>query len=175
MTTLPALKLELRAVHYSPALSRETNAFAADVWIDGKPGFHVRNDGQGGCDFHEPVKGQSYAEMNAQLAAVGTYANTLPARRYGPADHQVVLEENVDSLVAGLLSDWILTKDVKRKLAKKMTVTMKGKPGIFSFRVPYDPAVVPSLRAKYPEIDKILNELPFEEALAIWKADAKNS
>lgn len=173
--TATTLKLELRSVHYSPTLSEETNAFTADVWIDGKPGFHVRNDGQGGCDFHQPMKGQSYDEMHAQLNRVHEYATTLPARKFGPADHQVILEEDAESLVAKLLSDYLVTKELKRKLAKKMTVTMKGKPGIFCFRVPYNPAVVPSLRVQYPEIDKILNELPFDEALAIYDVNVKAS
>jgi hypothetical protein len=153
-------------VHYSPSLSQETNAFTADVWINGKPGFHVRNDGGGGCDF------QSHEQMNAQLAAVNFYAKSLPSRKYGPADHQVILKEDAESLVGELLEDWILRRAVKRNLSKKMQVTMKNKPGIFSFRAPFHPSMVAGMRAIHPQIDKILNELPFEEAFAIYKADS---
>lgn len=43
------MKIELRRFTTNARLSRETTAFAADVWVDGKKAGCAENDGHGGC------------------------------------------------------------------------------------------------------------------------------
>ncbi len=42
------MKIELRRLTHNARLSQETNAYAADVYIDGRKAGTVRNDGGGG-------------------------------------------------------------------------------------------------------------------------------
>lgn len=56
------MKFELRRIDYSAALSQETSAFTADLYIDGELSFHVRNDGGGGADFFHQVGRWTEAE-----------------------------------------------------------------------------------------------------------------
>ena len=43
------MKIELKNISHSPRLSQETEAFAADLWINGKKVAYCENDGHGGC------------------------------------------------------------------------------------------------------------------------------
>lgn len=63
------MKIELRRINYSAALSQETSAFSADLYIDGELAFHVRNDGGGGADFFHQVGRWTEAEANDWLKA----------------------------------------------------------------------------------------------------------
>ena len=63
------MKIELRRISYNAALSQETAAFAAEVWIDGELAFHARNQGTGGADFYRQVGRWTEAEVNAWLTA----------------------------------------------------------------------------------------------------------
>ena len=42
------MKIELKRFSYNARLSEETNAFAADIWVDGKNVGFAKNDGHGG-------------------------------------------------------------------------------------------------------------------------------
>ena len=43
------MNLQLKNVHFSERLSQETNAFAADVFFNGKKVGYAENSGHGGC------------------------------------------------------------------------------------------------------------------------------
>jgi len=47
---------ELRKVKCFPEMSEETEAFTAQLWVDGKHLANVKNSGQGGCNEYQPVK-----------------------------------------------------------------------------------------------------------------------
>jgi len=101
------MKIELRRVSYNAALSQETAAFAAEVWIDGELAFHARNQGTGGADFYRQVGRWTEAEVNAWLTA-----NRLP-RSLGDdlaCDHDLEIE------VSDLLIRAIEGKRLKRLL-----------------------------------------------------------
>lgn len=63
------MKIELRRISYNAALSQETAAFSAEVWIDGELAFHARNQGTGGADFYHQVGRWTEAEVDAWLTA----------------------------------------------------------------------------------------------------------
>ncbi|WP_298399042.1 hypothetical protein [Sphingobium sp.] len=63
------MQIELRRISYSAALSQETAAFSAQVWIDGELAFHARNEGMGGADFYHQVGRWTVAEVDAWLKA----------------------------------------------------------------------------------------------------------
>ena len=101
------MKIELRRISYNAALSQETAAFAAEVWIDGELAFHARNQGSGGADFYRQVGRWTEAEVNAWLTA-----NRLP-RSLGDdlaCDHDLEIE------VSDLLMRAVEGKRLKRLL-----------------------------------------------------------
>ena len=101
------MKIELRRISYNAALSQETAAFAAEVWIDGELAFHARNQGTGGADFYRQVGRWTEAEVNAWLTA-----NRLP-RSLGDdlaCDHDLEIE------VSDLLMRAVEGKRLKRLL-----------------------------------------------------------
>lgn len=63
------MQIELRRISYSAALSQETAAFSAEVWVDGEFAFHARNQGTGGADFYHQVGRWTVAEVDAWLKA----------------------------------------------------------------------------------------------------------
>jgi hypothetical protein len=45
------MQIELRNLNHMPALSRETPAFTAHLYVDGQPRGTVRNSGDGGANY----------------------------------------------------------------------------------------------------------------------------
>jgi len=66
------MKLELRKIRVGPT-SRETNNFAADLYVDGKKCADVFNDGGGGN-----TRIYAYNGMNDLLRQAEAFAKTLP-------------------------------------------------------------------------------------------------
>jgi len=82
------MKIELRSINYSAALSQETSAYTADIYIDGELAFHARNQGTGGADFYHQVGRWTEAEVNAWLK------DNRPPRCLGDiaCDHDLEIE-----------------------------------------------------------------------------------
>jgi hypothetical protein len=82
------MKIELRRIHYSGALSQETAAYTAEIWIDGELAFHARNEGTGGADIFHRVGRWTEAEVEAWLKA------NRPRRSLGDfaCDHDLEVE-----------------------------------------------------------------------------------
>jgi hypothetical protein len=87
------MKIELRRVHYSDALSQETAAYTAEVWIDGALAFHARNQGTGGADFFHRIGKWTQHEVDAWLKAI------RPRRSLGDFDCDHDLEIEVSDLL----------------------------------------------------------------------------
>jgi len=82
------MKIELRRISYSAALSQETAAFSAQVWIDDELAFHARNQGAGGAGFYHQVGRWTEAEVDAWLKV------NRPPRSLGDiaCDHDLEIE-----------------------------------------------------------------------------------
>ena len=110
------MKIELRRITYSAALSQETSAYTADIYIDGELAFHARNQGTGGADFYHQVGRWTEAEVNAWLKA-------NRARRSSDAfsyDHDLETE------VSDLLSRELEARRVKRLLRTNLVTIERG-------------------------------------------------
>lgn len=172
------MKIELRRVSHNARLSEETYAFAADVWIDGKKAGEVSNEGHGGCHRWHP---------HDLEARIDVFAKTLPkidcSDMYSAADAAKLsdddryMDESAETFVSGLVTDWLVAKDMKRSLAKRILYTKVGQKGIYQSK-PMTAEVkarMLSQSAKMAEVwmtDKVLNLLPEAEALAVYRANA---
>ncbi|AMK23248.1 MULTISPECIES: hypothetical protein [Sphingomonadaceae] len=156
------MKIELRRITYSDALSQETSAYTADVYIDGELAFHARNQGTGGADFFHQVGRWTEAEVNSWLEA-----NRSPRVDDGFSyDHDLEIE------VSDLLSRELEARRVKRLLRTNLVTIENGQ--IFQYPLRKRPIeiVVRAVRATNPAAI-VVNDAGddvLDEALAILLA-----
>lgn len=145
------MKIELKKVSYSKALSQETSAYAAEVWVDGKKRGNVRNQGHGGGDMIHPY------DLAREIEA---YAKTLPPIPASEGTFNMELPMSAELIFGDLLEKHLLAKDLKSALKRKVLFTMDdGK--LYQVKA--------GARPSNPRVVKILNDLPFEEALTLYK------
>jgi hypothetical protein len=146
------MKIELKRISFNERLSEETNAFVADLWINGVKRGEVRNEGHGGCDDFSDDKARQ--ELDA-------YGKTLPPEpQYG-------LTMNAELLVGDVLEKWIEARQEKKVQAqikgwckKKIVFRTKDTPeGQYrTLPMTWSPTLKPVLQARYPDLVEIVNE-----------------
>jgi hypothetical protein len=163
------LKIELRNVKHFAAGSEETACFTATVYVDDKKAGTAQNHGTGGPTMVHPFTVEKQ---------INDYAATLP-KASSPMGGGTVFEyaQTAETLIDALLSQHLVEKDLRKLLSSRIVFTASDARGIFQSKA-YPAAqrtallANPTLRAKW-KIAVILNELPFDEALALYKANAK--
>lgn len=110
------MKIELRRINHNPKLSEETNAYSAEVWIDGEYAFDARNQGQGGCDFYRQTGRWTEAEVNAWLKT------NRPIRPF----QGLTLEHDLEAEVGDLLEHELEHRRLKRLLRTNLVTIERG-------------------------------------------------
>ncbi|MCG2841263.1 hypothetical protein L6Q21_09750 [Sandaracinobacter sp. RS1-74] len=77
------MQIELRNIAFCEALSHDSTAYAAEVWIDGQLAFHTRNHGLGGADIIDRAGRWSEDEVNAWLET-NRQPRTVEGVRFDP-------------------------------------------------------------------------------------------
>lgn len=151
------MKIEIRNVKYAKFASQETECFQATVLIDGKVVGQVSNEGHGGNNMYYP---------HSVETTLDEHAKTLPPcqTQYGP------LEMSADLIIGDLFTQWLLAKDLKTALKTRVLFVRDGKllqtkkyPKEQVARIANTPELALQLKA-----EKVLNSLPFDEALSIY-------
>jgi hypothetical protein len=163
------LKIEIRNVKYLAACSEETSCFNATIYVDGKKVGTAQNHGHGGATIIRPWMVEQ---------RINTYAATLPRAKGDLGDgHTFEYAQTAETLIDGLLTSFLIEKDLRGALSKRILYTKKDAKGIFETKAL--PAgerarliTLPAFQAKF-QIDVILNAVPFDEALAIYKANGQ--
>lgn len=164
------MKIELRKIHHSAQLSEETNAYTAQIWIDGKHVADVKNDGRGGCDFHYPVAPFTRADIEKVEARIKAEFPPVDMSKYGLDPHPASLE----SVCGDLLDTHLVEKDLKRLMRGKVLFLVDGEvrhvglKGVRSLTPEQVEKGAASVLRKYPTA-KILNTMPLAEAVAAFK------
>ncbi len=109
------MKIELRRITHSAALSQETTAYRAEIWIDGELAFHAHNHGHGAADFFDKVGRWEVAEVDAWLKA-----NRLPW-----ALGDLTLDHDLESEVSDLLTRALEGRRLKRLLRTNLVTIEK--------------------------------------------------
>lgn len=161
------MKIELKNIKHSEFASHETYCFMATIYIDGKKAGMAENDGRGGCTNFHPY------ELEVKI---NEYAKTLPPRESNypdpkDASKKWVYEEDAESLINNLITDHLYSKDLKRRLAKRVLTLKEG--------AIYETSALNKLQMNnYIEKLKqtnetwretILNLMPFDKALTIYR------
>ncbi len=164
------MKLTLKNVKHSEFASQETNCFEATVYADGKPMFIASNDGQGGSNRYDWIKGDSREQFDTKWAKVEAYAKSL--------NLEFDFEE-VDQIVGDLLTDWLIRRDMKRLMNKRILFTRKDKKGLYELRYkgrknPHKTRVLLDAQKQVarPDVAAVLNLLDEDCAFEIFKREA---
>lgn len=106
-------KIELRRITYNARLSEETNAYAADLYVNGRVLAHVSNDGHGGCDRAHLAKGRTRAELDEVEAHVAA-----------------TVVGGLEALCGALLSKWISEREYRRDVGRRLLYITPGEKGV---------------------------------------------
>lgn len=114
------MKIELKKIKFSEAMSEETNAFTANLYINGKNVGYCKNTGQGGCtdyNANEPEDRKAIAEAEA-------YCKALPKTKWKDME----FDQSLESVIDGLLENWLKAKEVKKFEKKMIKAILVGSP-----------------------------------------------
>ena len=164
------MKLELKNIKHTAWASEETHCYQASLYVDGKPVAIVSNDGHGGCDrdyAHPKFKGD-YFDM---FRSVEAYFKSLPNT---PSEwNEDGMEQRLEFWCADQVNAWLSARELKKKLKSHVLFQLKYKDGVFQTK--FHPTVTNGewvINKQAGQTRRILNDLPFDEALAIWKETA---
>jgi hypothetical protein len=107
------MKIELKAIKVFEAMTEETTAFYANVYIDGKHRGYAKDDGRGGCIDIRPEYSQDEAKWKANKQAMleaEDYCKKLPPIKY----RDMELANNLEMVVGELLSKFLDAKADKK-------------------------------------------------------------
>ena len=153
------MKIELKAIQYAAFSSEETNCYTANLYIDGRKIGSVGNDGHGGPDH--------FRGDHAAFAAADAWCKAnLP--RWQCNDR--LIETDLEMRCGELVDAWIGARDLKTALRSKVLLR-KPEDGLI-YEVKHRgqvEATMAALRKRHPGAT-ILNALPFDEALTLYRA-----
>ena len=82
------MKIELKNIKFYERMSEETNAFTADLYVNGKKVGYAKNEGHGGCTDYYP----NSIEDRAVINEAEQYCLGLPPIKYGSFEIEMNLE-----------------------------------------------------------------------------------
>ena len=159
------MKIELKNINHSEFASHETFCYEANLYVNGKPFAHVRNDGQGGADYlyrdDRFLDGEAWNKCHALVKI-----HCADKFRWTMGDGWI--EGSIETACHELVSDHLIRKDLNKAL--KEPCYLDGNQ-IVSYNVSSKrPNIFDQLRRqlKKPEL-VFLNELPKDEAFKMFK------
>ena len=153
------MEAELRKLKTFKALSRETDAFSAELWIDGKLAAHVTNDGGGGSHMIR------YVDRNhgrsAYETAFNAWTEAMPPTPadddFGPMamDAELWIGEEVERIA--------LEQQLRRACGRNTLIRLEGDGAnewrTFKPAMKFTPDLAAKLRAKHgANLIEIINE-----------------
>ena len=166
------MKLELKNIKHTEWASEETHCYQAALYVDGKPVAIVSNDGHGGCDRdydHPKFKG----DYRVTMKAVHDYFKTLPKTDACDIFPDGMAQE-LEFWCADQVNEFLSVRELKRKFKSHVVYQRKGTGAInFLYQTKYHPTVTKGewiIDKQAGVTRRILNDMPFDEALAIWRA-----
>jgi len=166
------IKITLKNVKHSEFASHETNCFQATVYVDGKPFCGAENSGQGGGDNYFPLKGGKHNELSKRIAEIDL--NLL--KELG--EHDTIVspfnsfsspKKTFEYMVGDALTEWLVSKDLKKLLAKRVVWVADGK--LLQTQAAKSTAIKDRWMNEIineKTTDEVLNMLPFDKAISVY-------
>jgi len=149
------MKIELKSIKFSEAMSEETNAFTANLYINGKKVGYCKNQGHGGCTDYNADS----PEQRPVIAEAEAYCKALPKTKW----KNMEFDQSLESVIDQLLENWLKARETK-KFERKMTkAIMVGIPdsssyGIYRFKVALSKIPTAQLQASVGRIKANLHK-----------------
>lgn len=155
-------EISLKNVKYCEAMSEDTNAYAATIYVDGKRWANVRNSGQGGHDDVDPISGgwKAVRDLNDRIKA------TFPR-----VEHKLFpegFEPSLETVCGALLDAFLFQKHWTRILRQQVCAIQGGEIYTWPLKHKPTPIVLERFRAKFPDYT-VLNDMPRAEAFKLLK------
>lgn len=110
------MKIELKNIHFSEQLSEETNAFFANLYIDGIKAGIAKNDGHGGpTDYHATTE-----QGKELIKQAEEYCKSLPPVTFKAGQEEHELKMDMELYIGELLEKHLQQKDLQ-KFRNKIT------------------------------------------------------
>jgi len=161
------MKLELKAIKHTEWASEETHCYQASLFVDGKPVAIVSND----REYDHP---KCKVDYRATMKAVHEYFKSLPKAESGltnPDGTPWMSQPSLEGWCGDQVNDWLSAKELKRKMKSYVLIQLLSKEGIYQTK--YHPTTTKGewvINKQAGETRRILNDMPFDEALALWRA-----
>ena len=123
------MKIELKRIEFSERLSEETNAFAADLYINGKKVGYCKNNGHGGCTDY-----RGYTNDDDKIIAdAEAYFKSLPMVK--PDGYNFTYQPTLESAIDDQFELWLKKREEKKmqKLMQKAIVIGKPNGNSYSY------------------------------------------
>ena len=159
-------RIQLKNIKHAEFSSEETHCYSASVYFDNKRVGTVKNDGHGGADYQ-------YIEDHDGWDEMGKYIATLPeiTTTFGGESAFTYLQD-LESICADIVTDWLISKDLKRALSKKVLFQKVGNGAVFETKAARNKATlnhwIEQIAAR-DDTAEVLNTLPIDKALAIYQ------
>ena len=162
------VNIALKAIKVFEANSDETQCYQANVYVDNKPFYIVSNSGNGGCDnvYQHPKCKLTRTEWRAKGDEIKKALSTI---RTAPSEYFTDgMELDLELLCHEYVTDFLLRRDFKRRLATKKTLIIE-KGIMYALRNKWSntASFINGVKAHYKGCT-ILNELSFEEAFVLY-------
>ena len=167
------LKLELKNVkiwggHDGPV-------FQASLYMDGKKSFTVSNCGHGGPNDFADYKEEDMKKLDDYCASLPPEETSMKNKDGSPWMYQM----DSEGLVDHLLQEWEDKKELKKSLKKGTLIHQikDGKDAIISYKIKWEDRLkkyrfngeVKTFEQHISHKDTVLNLLPFDDALILYK------
>jgi hypothetical protein len=168
-------KFELKNVQYLAANSRDSHCFSATLYVDGKRFCLVSDDGWGGETRFEPFSHGKYGQLQSKLREFD--AELL--QEFGSETHErgdgstfTMQNEKVEYIVCNLVNDFLLDRDIKRDLSKRVLWQEEGTTGVLQTQCARNKETLNKWIeqvADREEVTEVLNLLPIEKVREIYR------
>jgi len=158
-------RVTLKNIQHNERLSEETFCYSANVYFDGKRVGQVQNRGHGGCD-------EEHVDDADGWNAMVEYIDTLPIEEAKMGDVTFQIGPDVESVCTDIVANFLIAKDLKSLLRRRFVwQTADGE--VRECKRPAGSTVEAMqevMNENSPGGAKLLNAMPFAEALAIYDA-----
>ena len=160
--------ITLKHIKLAKFASQETHCYNAVIYFNGRRVCGVANAGHGGCDDYWNINPTVMADVNA-------YIETLPEVTVSNSEsYSYTYKPTLETICSGLVNDWVMMRDLKRHLRQRIVWVEDGK--CWNSQVLAKSAsyltLLKARAQKHQEMHlnaKVLNLLPFNEALELYK------
>lgn len=164
--------IELKSIKVAAFASEETHCYEATLYVDGVRWGVVTNDGHGGPDNFYGANGKGWDDIRALNERIAATYDKIDCADIGAPG--TFLTPSLETICGELVNEHLVSADLKRALKTKLLFTKPGEQGVFAIPLKHKGKVWPVAAVKAAAEKRtpgitVLNELPFSEALVIYR------